>query len=159
MAKEDKEFSRRSFLKGAASVIAAAPGAGLFIKDAGAQGQPAIRFPRTKTIQEPPNVTQDEDVVPLAKNLFETALDGAYDVYEAAAEKFVKSGDKSMHVGNALNSAGLRLISKEVIGRAKAHAVSPSIIKVRELQLKQKGWHNHAYAEAWPVSVHWNVTW
>jgi hypothetical protein len=148
MTKEKKECSRRSFLKGAitAGIIAGAPGTGLFIKEAGAQTQLPARQPRL----EPPNVTQDDDIIPTAQNVLEAAINGAYDSYETALEKFVKSSEKSMDVANALNLAGLRLQTREARGAAKKFAAPPSVIKLREHQLKQKGWHSNA---TWTIKV------
>ncbi len=138
--------------------MAGAPGTGLFIKEA--SGAQPTTLPRRPRIVEPPNVTQDADVVAVAKNLYETAIDATYDVCQAAAERYVKGPDKALNVPRALQQAGLRIITLDAQSRGKTHPTPPSIIKMRELQLKQKGWHSHAATNLFGVLTwHWNVTW
>jgi len=165
MAEERKQVSRRSFLKGAitAGIIAGAPGTGLFIREAsGAQPTPPT-LPNRQKIVEPPNVTQDADVVAVAQNLYETAFDAAHDVCQAAAERFVKGPDNALNVPHALQQAGLRILSLEAQSRGKSYPAPGSIIKLRQLQLKQKGWHSHAVLTLgiYPLTstTHWNVSW
>jgi hypothetical protein len=166
MSDEKKFLSRRSFLKGAAKtgIVAAAAGTGLFVKDLGAQvrlKQSKMTFSRK--IIEPRGVKTDSDVVPLAQSLGKASLEAAYDAFNAAAEQFVKGKARSTHTGKLLEAQGLKLRSSEAKAAAKSFNVPASILKVRELQLKQKGWHSHcswrASAFCCSCNCHWHVSW
>jgi len=162
MAEERKQVSRRSFLRGVitAGIIAGAPGTGLFIREASGAQPTQATLPHRPKIVEPPNVTQDADVVPIAQNLYETAIDASYDICQAAAERYVKGPDKALNVPRALQAAGLRIMTLDAQSRGKTHPTPGSIMRMREQQLKQKGWHSHAAASVFGVITwHWNVTW
>ena len=166
MSDEKKLVSRRSFLKGAAAtgVAAAAAGTGLFVKDLGAQARlKQSRMSLSRKIVEPMGVKTDNDVIPLAESLGKASLEAAYDAFQLAAEQFVKGKARSAHTGKLLEAQGLKLRSSEAKSAAKSFNVPASILKVRELQLKQKGWHSHcswrASAFCCSCNCHWHVTW
>jgi hypothetical protein len=157
MSEEKKSLSRRSFLKGAAvaGAVAAVPGSGLFVQPLEAAKK---EFKRS-TVKEPQGVKEDKDFVPLAKNLGEASVQGAYDAFNAATEDFVKGKSKKMNTNALLAKQGLKLRSSEAKNSAKAFNAPPSVLKVRELQLKQKGWHIHASASIWGWYWHAHVSW
>jgi hypothetical protein len=164
---EENKIRRRTFLKGAAAVgiVAATPGAGLFIEEATAQTAQSS-YKRT-AIQEPAGVAQDSDVIPMAKNLLETSLENAIEVYDAAGENFVKGNAQSFNVSNGIEGAGMKILSSDVKSKGKNFSIPPSIVKMREAQLKQKGWHSHAASNATVnaagvtinAAYHWHKTW
>jgi hypothetical protein len=157
MSKEKKSLSRRSFLKGAATagVAAAVSGGGLFVQNLEAQGQKKLK---RANVKEPPGVKEDKDIKPLADNLAEASTQGAYDAFNAAAEDFVKGKSKRMDSRALLAKHGIKLKSPEAKAAAKSFNAPASVLKVRERQLKQKGWHSHAsgYFFGW---WHWHITW
>lgn len=155
---KNKENSRRKFfLKGlgAAAVLMAAPGTGLFIKSANAQQGQLKR----RSVREEAGVKEDEDVKPLARDMWKASVESAYDSYNAAAEAFVKGKDRSLNMGNALGRAGLRASSPEAKAALKTHPVPASILKLREQQIKRQGWHSHASVSAFGLYVHWHISW
>ena len=157
MSEEKKSLSRRSFLKGAttAGVAAAVAGGGLFVQKLEAQQKKMKRA----NVKEPPGVKVDKDVEPLAKNLGEASVQGAYDAFNAAAEDFVKGNSRQMNTNALLAKHGIRLKSSEAKAAAKSFNAPASILKVREHQLKQKGWHSHADGYVCCSYWHWHVTW
>ena len=157
MSEEKKSVSRRSFLKGAAvaGVAAAAAGSGLFVQKLSAQGYTLTR----SDVREEPGVQEDKDLVPLAENLFKSSAEGGYDAFNAAFESFVKGNNKTADVKSLLAEQGLKLRSREASGAARSFEAPPSLLKLRALQLKQKGWHAHVSFSAWGVRVHGHVSW
>jgi hypothetical protein len=164
---EENKIQRRTFLKGAAAfgIVAAGPGAGLLIQEANAQA-PMVQYKRVP-IQEPAGVAQDADVIPMAKNLLETSLENAIEVYDAAGESFIKGNAQSFNVSNGIEASGMKILSPDVKSKGKNFSVPPSIVKMREAQLKQKGWHSHAASNAnvsaagvvINAAYHWHKTW
>jgi TAT (twin-arginine translocation) pathway signal sequence len=164
---EHVKIHRRTFLRGAAAVgiVAAAPGGGLFIQEASAQ-MAKVPYKRVP-IQEPAGVTTDNDVIPLSKNLLETSLEGAIEQYDAAGEAFVKGNAQSFNVAKGLEDVGAKFLTSEARSKGKNFAVPASIVKMREAQLKQKGWHSHAATNASVdalgvvinAAYHWHKTW
>ncbi len=143
MSREEESLSRRSFLKGAAAagVVALVPGSGLFVKELGAQV--STKMGKRRGIKEPPGVKVDKDVIPLAASLAKASFEGAYDAFNAAAEKLVKGKARKVNTGDLLRAQGLRLISGEAKSAAKSFTVPQSILKVREMQLRQMSHHTH----------------
>jgi hypothetical protein len=163
MSEEKKPLSRRSFLKGAttAGVVAAVSGGGLFVQKLEAQGQKKVK---RANVKEPRGVKEDKDVVPMGKGLASASLEAAYDAFNSAAEQIVKGRDKKVNTKSALGRQGLKLKSSEAKRTDKSFNVPASVLKVRELQLKQKGWHSHAsiyacYGSYCVCIWHWHVTW
>ncbi len=158
MSEDKKPLSRRSFLKGAttAGVVAAVSGGGLFVQKLEAQGSKKMK---RANVKEPRGVKVDKDVEPLAKNLGEASVQGAYDAFNAAAEDFVKGKGKRMDSKALLAKHGVKLKSPEANAAAKSFNAPASVLKVRELQLKQKGWHSHADGYVCCSYWHWHVTW
>lgn len=162
MGEEKKSFSRRSFLKGAttAGVAAAVTGGGLFVQKLEAQQQKIGR----SEVKEPPGVMEDKDVEPLGKALASSALEAAYDAFNAAAEDIVKGNEKNVSTRGALAKQGLQLRSAEAKRSDKNLNVPASILKAREAQQKQRGWHSHAaiyacYGSYCVCVWHWHVSW
>ena len=139
-----KTLGRRGFLKGAAiaGVAAAVPASGLLVQKLGAQGQQSKIWKRSD-IKEPPGVVEDRDIIPLAESIANTAFEAAYDAFNAAVEEVVKGKDKEINTQALLKRQGLKLHSKEAKATARTVKVPPSILKIREMQLKQQGWHAH----------------
>lgn len=158
MGEEKRPLSRRSFLKGAATVgvVMAASGSGLFVNKLEAAG--GRKFQRSG-VKEPPGVTEDKDFAPLATNLGEASVEGAYDAFNAATEEFVKGNSKRMNTNALLARQGLKLKSTEAKAVGKDFSAPPSVLKVRELQLKQKGWHIHSSASIFGLYWHSHVSW
>lgn len=158
MSEEKKSLSRRSFLKGAttAGLVAAVSGGGLFVQKLEAQEG---KKKKRANVKEPRGVKVDKDIEPLAKNLGEASVEGAYDAFNAAAEDFVKGNSKQMNTNALLAKHGIRLKSSEAKAAAKSFNTPASILKVREHQLKQKGWHSHADGYVCCSYWHWHVTW
>ncbi|NIM17009.1 MAG: twin-arginine translocation signal domain-containing protein [Candidatus Aminicenantes bacterium] len=158
MSEEKKSLSRRSFLKGAttAGVVAAVSGGGLFVQKLEAQGRKAMK---RASVKEPPGVKEDKDVEPLANNLAETSIQGAYDAFNAASEDFVKGKGRRMDSKALLAKHGIILKSPEARGAAKSFNAPPSVLKAREQQLKQKGWHSHCSGCFLVLCWHWHVSW
>lgn len=159
MSEEKKSLSRRSFLKGAttAGVVAAVAGGGLFGQKLEAQRQEMKR----RSVKEPPGVKVDKDLEPLANNLAEASVQGAYDAFNAAAEDFVKSKRMNMDTKDLLAKHGIMLKSPEARASARAFPTPPSVLKIRELKLKQKGFHSHTYGYSCGGCCYWHihVTW
>jgi hypothetical protein len=158
MSEEKKPVSRRSFLKGAAvaGVAAAAAGSGLFVQKLSAQGGYTLA---RSDVREEPGVQDDKDLVPMAENLFKTSVEGGYDAFNAAFESFVKGNNKTADVKSLLAEQGLKLRSREASGAARSFEAPPSLLKLRMLQLKQKGWHAHCVFSAWGLRLHGHVSW
>jgi hypothetical protein len=158
MGEEKKSLSRRSFLKGAttAGVVAAVSGGGLFVQKLEAQGGKKMK---RASVKEPRGVKVDKDVEPLAKNLGEASVQGAYDAFNAAAEDFVKGKGKRMDSKALLAKHGIILKSPEAKAAAKSFNAPASVLKAREQKSKQKGWHSHASGYVCCVYWHWHVTW
>jgi hypothetical protein len=161
MGEEKKSLSRRSFLKGAttAGVTAAVVGGGLFVQKLEAQKKIG-----RSSVKEPPRVKEDKDVEPLGKALASSALEAAYDAFNDAAEDIVKGKGKNVNTKSALAKHGLQLKSSEAKRTDKSMNVPASIMKVREAQKKQKGWHSHAaiyacYGSYCVCVWHWHVSW
>lgn len=162
MSEEKKALSRRSFLKGAttAGVAAAVAGGGLFVQKLEAQQKKIER----SSVKEPRGVKEDKDVEPLGKALASSALEAAYDAFNSAAEDIVKGKSKNVNTKSALAKHGLQLKSPEAKRTDKSMNVPASILKVREAQKKQKGWHSHAAVYACYGSFcvciwHWHCSW
>ncbi len=159
MSEEKKPLSRRSFLKGTttAGVVAAVAGGGLFGQKLEAQRKEMKRG----SVKEPPGVKVDKDLEPLANDLAEASVQGAYDAFNAASEDFVKSKSMNMNSKALLAKHGIILKSPEARASAKTFRTPPSVLKVRKLQLKQKGWHSHTYGYTCGGCCYWHVhvTW
>ncbi|HLP60576.1 MAG TPA: twin-arginine translocation signal domain-containing protein [Candidatus Deferrimicrobium sp.] len=169
MSEEKKTLGRRGFLKGAtlAGVAAAVSGSGVFGQERMKMKAPGeIRKPYIRgDVKEEAGVKEDTDVVPLANDLLKSSVESALDSYYAAAETIVKGKDEQISTQNLLEQHGLRFESKESKATIKTLKVPASILKIREEQLKQKGWHSHAYSVdccCWGSicwDVHWHVSW
>lgn len=162
MGDEKKSLSRRSFLRGAttAGVAAAVAGGGLFVQKLEAQQKKIGR----SNVKEPPGVKEDKDVEPLGKALASSALEAAYDAFNSAAEDIVKGKGNNVNTKSALAKQGLQLRSAEAKRTDKSMNVPASIMKVREAQKKQHGWHSHAaiyacYGSYCVCIWHWHVSW
>lgn len=156
MSEKKKSLSRRSFLKGAtaAGVVSAVAGGGLFVQKLEAQG--SSRMTRGG-VKEPPGVKEDKDLKPLADNMAETSMQGAYDAFNGAFEDFVKGRGRRMDSKALLGKHGLSLKSPEANRAAKSFNTPASILKVRKLQLKQRGWHSHTYGYTCGGCCYWHV--
>jgi len=157
MSDETKLLSRRSFFKGAATagVAAAVSGGGLLVKPLEAQRGQGLR---RSGIQEPPGVTEDKDLGPLANDLLRASIEGAYDAFNAAFESLIKSEEKTMNAASLLSKQGIKLLSPEAKAAAKSINVPASLLKLREQKVKQKGGHAHAYCCGCGCCVHAHVS-
>ncbi|MCU0285343.1 MAG: twin-arginine translocation signal domain-containing protein [Acidobacteria bacterium] len=162
---EEKNLGRRSFLKGATLAgVATAIGSGIFGQDK-LWGQSPSTEPYVRSdVKEPQGVREDRDVNTLANNLLTACLESAIDTFNSASESIVKGNQNQVNIQNFIERQGAQLQSRESKAASNKNVqVPPSILRIREEQLKQKGWHSHVSASGCLngncIRAHWHVTW
>lgn len=156
MSEERKDLDRRSFLKGAATAVGAAAGAGLGMTAASAKDEaPPSKFYGMAKGDE----KNSEDDLKELEPLYQAACEEAKETANRIVEKAVKDGGKgSLRTRSLLQQQGLRVRSSSALKLAKDIPSSALLARKAE-EAKREGWHIHGSVKVFWWYVHGHVSW